>query len=463
MSQGKVYLVGAGPGDAELITLKGYRLICRADVILHDRLIPAELLRLAKPAAEIISVGKFAGRHPVKQSQINALLVEKAADNKIVVRLKGGDPYLFGRGGEEAEACADAGVDVEVVPGVSSALAAACYAGIPPTHRDYTSNIAIVTGHRKDEKEVEIPRAGTVIFLMSVANIRKIISSLIKAGWPSETKIAAIENGCCYNQRLLTGTLADFSETVEREKLTGPAIFIVGRVVELHQKLDWFAGKPRILVVGTHSEKYAHLGTIVHRPLIKLVALEDYTQADRVLKSLDIFDWLIFTSSHGVKFFFERLNSVGLDARALGPAKVAAIGATTAEKLGSFGISADVQPVVESSAGLLEEFSKIKVKGKSILIVRSEAAGAELTDGFAAAGAVVETAAVYRNIEIEPGEIDFDFIDQILFTSGSTVQAFLNRYGAIPGGVKVFCLGVPTLSEARKNNIQAELLPGREA
>ena len=195
MKQGKVYLVGAGPGDLELITLKGYRLICQADVILYDHLIPPELLRFAKPTAEKISVGKFASRHTLPQDKINNLLVEKAKNNQVVIRLKGGDPFLFGRGGEEAEACAEAKVDFEVVPGVTSALAIPCYAGIPPTHRDYTSNVAIVTGHRKGELELEIPKAGTVIFLMGVSNIKKIVDSLIKGGWSEETKIAAIERG----------------------------------------------------------------------------------------------------------------------------------------------------------------------------------------------------------------------------------------------------------------------------
>ncbi len=461
MSQGKVYLVGAGPGDAELITIKGYRLFAQADVILHDRLIPSELLKLAKPTAQVISVGKSAGRHSVPQSEINALLVEKARNNKIVVRLKGGDPYLFGRGGEEAEACAEAGIDFEVVPGVTSAMAAACYAGIPPTHRDYTSNVAIVTGHRKVEKELEIPKAGTVIFLMGVSNIQKIVSSLLKAGWPSETRIAAIENGTCYNQKVITGSLKNFVEIVEQAGLQPPTVFIVGKVVELQEKLDWFSKKPRILIVGTHPEKYTHLGTIVHRPLIKLVPLEDYTEADKVLKRLDAFDWLIFTSSNGVKFFFERLNTAGLDTRAIGSAKIAAIGRTTAEKLKAFGVLADMQPEIESIACLLAEFSKMKMQDKSVLIARSQIASDELPKGLCRMGAVVQTVAVYKNVETEPDDIDFNHIDQILFTSGSTVQAFVKRFGQVPENIKSYCLGQPTLNEAKKHNVPAELLPGK--
>ncbi len=459
MSKEKVYLVGAGPGDVELITFKGYQLICQADVILHDHLIPSELLRLAKPTAEVISVGKFAGRHTMPQQQINKLLIEKARNNEVVVRLKGGDPFLFGRGGEEAEACVEAGVDFEVVPGVTSALAVPCYGGIPPTHRDCTSNVAIVTGHRKDEKDIEIPKAGSVILLMSVANIHRIIDSLLKAGWPSKTKIAAIEKGTCYDQRVIQGTLDDFLEVAREAQLRTPAIFIVGRVVELQEKLDWFGRKPRILLPGTHPQKYKHLGIIVHRPLIKSVPLDDYTQADRVLKRLNAFDWIVFTSTNGVNFFFQRLNAINLDTRAVGTTKVSAIGKTTAEKLTTFGVLADMQPKLESSVGLLEEFQKVSVKDKRILLVRPKVGSSMLLDGLADVGAIVETVVVYRNVDMEPEETDFAFIDQILFTSGSTIRAFLKRYGSVPAGIKVYCLGQPTLTEAKKHSMQAELLP----
>ncbi|MCP4607454.1 MAG: uroporphyrinogen-III C-methyltransferase [Planctomycetes bacterium] len=459
MSYGKIYLVGTGPGDVELITVKGNKLISQADVILHDHLIPSELLRFAKPGAEIISVGKFAGRHTLPQDQINKLLIEKARDNKVVVRLKGGDPLLFGRGGEEAEECVQAGVDFEFVPGVTSALAAPCYGGIPPTHRDCTSNVAIVTGHRKDEKEIEIPKAGTIIFLMGVANIEKIIKSLLEAGWTGQTKIAAVEKGTCYDQRVIQGTLDNFLEVTKKAQMRTPAIFIVGKVVELKEKLDWFGKKPRILLPGTHPEKYRHHGIIIHRPLIKSVPLDDYTQADKVLKRLNIFDWIVFTSTNGVEFFFQRLNAVGLDTRAISTIKVAAIGQTTAEKLKTFGVLVDIQPNLESSIGLLDEFKKASVKGKRILLVRPKVGSSMLLDGLAEVDAAIEAVVVYRNVDVEPEETDFDFIDQILFTSGSTIRAFLKLYGSVPNGVKVYCLGQPTLNEAKKHNIPAELLP----
>jgi len=458
MSQGKVYLVGAGPGDAELITLKGYHLICRADVILYDHLVPSELLRLAKPTARIISVGKFAGRHTLPQPEINKLLIEKAKQNNVVVRLKGGDPFVFGRGAEEAEACAEAAIDFEVVPGITSAFAGPCYAGIPATHRDYTSNVAIVTGHRRDDKEIEIPKAGTVIFLMGVANIRKIIASLIKAGWPSKTKIAAAENGTCYNQRVITGTLEGFVETVQKANLRPPAIFIVGKVVELEEKLNWFAKKPQVLVLGMHPERYRHLGNIVHRPIIDCVGLEDYSRVEAALKRLNTFDWLIFRSANGVRFFFQRLHAIGSDARALASIKVAAIGKTTAKSLSEFGIQADMCPETESSAGLLEKFGTLKIKNKNVLLPQSEIGSFELYDGLVEMGATVEKLPIYKIIEIEPGEIDFDHIDRILFTSGSIVRAFLKRFGSVPPHIKTYCLGLPTLAEAKRHNINAEIL-----
>ena len=460
MSQGKVYLVGAGPGDIELITRKGYQLICQADVILHDHLIPAGLLNLAKTGAEIISVGKFASRHTLPQEQINKLLIEKAKTNKVVVRLKGGDPYLFGRGGEEAQACAEAGVDFEIVPGITSALAAACYGGIPPTHRDCTSNVAIVTGHRKGTEQIEITKAGTVIFLMGVSNIGKIVDSLINEGWPRETKIAAVEHGTCYDQRVIKGSLDNFIRIVEKEKLRTPAIFIVGKVVELQEKLNWFTKKPNILVLGQHPQKYSRLGNIVHRQIIDCIAIDDYSKADSVFRNISNFDWIVFTSVNGAKFLFERLYAMGRDARSLSNAKIAAIGQTTAQRLKEFGITADMVPKNESSAGLLEEFTKLDMKNKKVLLPQSEIASKELPDGLGNMQAIIEKVPVYKTVDLEPGSIDFDYIDQILFTSGSTVRAFVKYFGQVPENIKSYCLGQPTLNEAKKHNINAEIIPG---
>jgi len=458
MSNGKVYLVGSGPGDVELITLRGYKLIRQADVILHDRLIPLELLQFAGADAEIISVGKFASRHTMSQDQINALLIEKARDNNVVVRLKGGDPFVFGRGGEEVEACVEAGVDFEVVPGITSALAAPAYAGIPPTHRDFTPNLAIVTGHRKEGKEIEIPNAGTIVFLMGVANIPKIIDSLLKAGWSPQTKIAAVENGTRYNQRVITGMLENFVQIIKEADLHTPAIFVVGKVVELQEKLNWFGKKPRVLVLGTHPEKYSHLGTIVHRPIVKCVSLKDYSRFDEILKRLEAFDWLVFTSAHSVRYFFERLRTIGSDTRSLASVRIATIGKTTAGELAGFGILADLVPDNESSAGLLEKFSTMDMNSKRVLLPRAKVASRELPDGLTGMGVEVVEAHAYMTVEIEPADVDFEHIDQILFTSGSTVRAFVKKFGQVPSKVKVYCLGTPTQTEAKKHGISAEIL-----
>ena len=454
--------MGSGPGDVGLITVKGYELVRQADVILYDHLMPMELLQLAREDAEVISVGKFASKHTMSQERINALLIEKAADNKVVVRLKGGDPFVFGRGGEEVEACAEAGVDFEIIPGITSALSAPTYAGIPPTHRDFTANIAIVTGHRRDEKELEIPNAGTIVFLMGVANIQKIIDSLLKAGWSPQAKIAAVENGTRYNQRVITGTLENFVRTVRQEKLGTPAIFIVGKVVGLHEKLNWFGRKPRVLVLGTHPEKYTHLGTIVHRPMVKCVGLEDCSQLEKALEQLETFNWLIFTSANGAKYFFDRLKCKGLDARAIASMKVAAIGKTTAKRLTAFGIVADLVPERESSAGLLEEFGALDMMNKKVLLPQARVASEELPEGLAGLGAVVEEIAVYETVEIEPADVDLEHIDKILFTSGSTARAFVKKFGQVPAHIKAYCLGEPTQASAKKHGIEAEIVPRKD-
>jgi uroporphyrinogen III methyltransferase/synthase len=458
MPQGKVYLVGAGPGDAELITLKGLRLIASADVILHDHLVPAELLKLAKPSAEIISVAKSADCHEIPQEKINSLIIEKAKQNKIVLRLKGGDPFLFGRGAEEAMACADAGIDFEIVPGVTSALAAPAYAGIPPTHRDYTSSLAIVTGHRKQDQAIDVPKAGTIIFLMGVANLQKIVSSLIDAGFPSSSKIAAIENGTCYNQRTIITTLDNIVEKVQQQDLKPPVVFVVGKVIDLHEKLNWFSKKPSVLVLGMHPEKYTSLGNIVHRQIIDCVPVDDYSFADNALKHLDNFDWLVFTSANGIKFFFQRLNALGLDARALAGLKIAVMGKTSAETLADFGVLPDLVPETESSAALLEKFRTIGVKNTKFLLPQSQLASTELPDGLTEMGAHIEQLTIYDTIEIDPGPIDFAHIDQILFTSGSTIRAFVKRYGRPAGHIECLCLGLPSQSEAKKLGIDAIII-----
>jgi uroporphyrinogen III methyltransferase/synthase len=466
MTQGKVYLVGAGPGDLGLITFKGHQIIGQAQVILYDHLSPKELLRLARPDAELICVGKLASQHTLPQEGINALLVEKAKEGKMVCRLKGGDCYMFGRGGEEVLACYEAGVEFEVIPGITSALAAPCYAGIPPTHRDCTPDIAFVTGHRKaghiDESgdwNIDIPKAGTVVFFMSVGNIERIIRSLIQQGWSDQTPIAAIEHGTCYDQRVIPGKLNDFMAKAEKAKLRTPALFIVGEVVDLHDKLDWFGKKKNILILGNHPDRYAYLGNVVHRRIIDCVGLDDNTHVDTMLNTIPDNDWIVLTSVNSAKFLFERLFAQGKDVRLLGSVKIAAIGKSTASRLREYGLQADLIPEKESSGGLLEAFRHLDVTGKRMLLPRAEIATDQLPDGLEAMGAVVEKVVVYKTVDIEPDEVDFDYIDQILFTSGSTVRAFGKYFGQVPDHVTVYCLGQPTLNIAQDHGIQGEIVP----
>ena len=462
MSKTMVYLIGAGPGDKELITAKGLKVLSQADVVLYDHLIPRELLADTKPDAEKIPVGKSASNHTLPQEEINALVIQKAKEGKIVARLKGGDCYLFGRGGEEAQHCSEAGIPFEVIPGITSALAAACYAGIPVTHRDYTSSIAVVTGHRKkgDDRPIDIPKASTIIFLMSVANIENIIASLLEAGFPPETLIATVEHGTCYDQRVIKGTLDNFLNIVKETPMRTPAIFIVGKVVELQEQLDWFSKKPRVLLLGTHPEHYARLGVIVHRPIIECVESDTTARMTETIRRAGQYDWIIFTSGNGVKFFFKKLYEAGLDTRTFSKTKFAAIGQATVERLLQFGIKADLCPADESSSGLLNEFANISVNGLSILLPQAEVSSQELPEGLTKNAAKVEKLVVYQTIEKEIDDVDLDYIDQILFTSGSTVRAFVKKFAAVPKHIEALCLGVPTQTVAKKHNINAKIIQG---
>ena len=460
MSKSKVFLIGAGPGDPGLITVKGLEILSVADVVLYDHLIAHELLDHAKEGAELICVGKVASAHTLPQEGINALIIEKAREGKTVARLKGGDCYVFGRGGEEAQACFQAGVDFEVVPGITSALAAPAYGGIPPTHRDCTSSIAIVTGHRKegDNRPIDIPRAGTVVFLMSVGSIQNIIRSLREAGWAAETPIAAVEHGTCYDQRVVTGTLDTFPAVLEASPLRTPAIFIVGKVVELRDELDWFSKKPVILHLGNHPERYTHLGTLVHRQIIRCVESDDTDQCRQVIQNAGHFDWIVFTSGNGIRFFFKKLYALGLDARAFSQTRFAVIGQASGTRLLEYGIRADLCAAVESSRGLLEAFASIDVDGRSILLPQAQVASRQLPEGLIERGARVALCPVYQTIETDIQDVDLDYIDQVLFTSGSTVRAFVNKFVRLPDHIRALCLGAPTQSVAREYGIDAAIL-----
>ncbi|HEY6839200.1 MAG TPA: uroporphyrinogen-III C-methyltransferase, partial [Geobacteraceae bacterium] len=360
--KGYVYLIGAGPGDPGLITVKGRDCIARAEVILYDYLANERLLAYARPDAELIYAGKIGGCHNREQAQINELLVAKAQAGKVVARLKGGDPFIFGRGGEECEALVAAGIPFEVVPGVTAAVAAAAYAGIPLTHRGVATSVSFVTGHESPEKEtsqIDWPAlsldGGTLVFYMGVKNLGQITANLVAHGRPPETPVALIRWGTRPEQEVLTGTLATIAELARAASFKAPAITVVGEVVGLREKLRWFDNRPLfgrgILVTraadqaGEFSAMLTELGARVYEaPTITIVPPLDYAELDRAIGELAGFAWLIFTSVNAVRFFFTRLSELGRDSRALGSCRVCAVGPQTAASLASYGVRADLVP-----------------------------------------------------------------------------------------------------------------------
>ncbi|MBQ4495423.1 MAG: uroporphyrinogen-III C-methyltransferase [Selenomonadaceae bacterium] len=435
-----VYLIGAGPGDVGLLTLRACELLQAADVVIYDRLADDAILNLCA-AAKKIYVGKAAGRHTLKQEEINQLLVEEARLNKIVVRLKGGDPFVFGRGGEEALYLREHGLPFEIVPGVTSAIAAPAYAGIPVTHRGIATSFAVVTGHEdplKPESSIRWSKLATavdtLIFLMGVANLPQIVSKLIEHGRNPDTPAALIRWGTKPEQEVIVTTLAE----APHANIEPPAIFIVGEVVSLREQLKWFEARPlfgkRILVTRARaqasklSKALQDLGAhVIECPTIKIAAPSDnFRQLDEAIKNLRGYDWIVFTSANGVDKFFNRLTLQGRDARALN--QVAAIGSATAARLSNFGIIADIMPkdfVAESLADSLKDV----VGGKKILLARAEVARDALPETLKNFGAEVTIAPAYQTLSEASAQIDFDALDLVTFTSSSTVKNFIAAYG----------------------------------
>ncbi len=437
-----VYLIGAGPGDAGLLTLRARELLRAADVVIYDRLADDAILNFCAGARKIYA-GKSAGNHTLKQSEINQLLVTEARRGGIVVRLKGGDPFVFGRGGEEALTLRENNLPFEIIPGVTSAVAVPAYAGIPVTHRGIATSFAVVTGHEDPSKPESTIRwdklataVDTLIFLMGVANLPQIVDKLIANGRPPDTPAALIRWGTRPEQEVVVTTLA----RAPHEKILPPAIFLVGEVVNLREKLKWFDIRPlfgkKILVTRARAQAsklsaaLKNLGaTVIECPTIKIAAPSDnFRRLDAAIDNLRGFDWLIFTSANGVENFFARLKIRGLDTRSLGGVKVAAIGSATAGKLSDVGIAADVVPknfVAESLADALKNF----VGGKKILLARAEEARDVLPTTLENFGADVTVAPAYKTLAESPAQIDFDAIDLLTFTSSSTVKNFAAAYG----------------------------------
>jgi uroporphyrinogen III methyltransferase/synthase len=485
---GIVYLVGAGPGDPALITLRGVECLRRADVVVYDYLANEQLLNHAPEGAEHIYAGKIGGRHNQDQDEINRLLVKKGREGKVVVRLKGGDPLLFGRGGEECEALREAGIPFEVIPGVTAAVGAAAYAGIPLTHRDFTPSVAFVTGQEgkdKDESAIDWERlslgGGTVVFYMGITTLRSNMQRMIEHGRAPETPVALVRWATTPHQQVLTGTVADIADMAEAAAFKPPAVTIVGEVVALRKKLGWFEGRllfgRKIIVTrsaeqaGEFSAKLEMLGaTVLECPTIRLVEPESWQLLDLAIRGLTGYDWLILTSCNAVRFFFQRLETLGMDARVLAGCKVCAVGPKTAEAFAPFGIRPDLVPAEYRAEGVVDEFSRLDLQGKKILFPRADKAREIIPRELRRMGAHVDSPVAYRNIFPErlPPEALFMLekrsVDCIIFTSSSTAQNLASMLGEdmlvdLLKGVTVASIGPITSKSCRELGLKVDVEP----
>lgn len=488
MKKGKVYLIGAGPGDVKLITIKAMEVIQSADVVVYDRLANPRLLSFAKEDAELIYVGKKSSQHTLTQDKINQLLVDKANEGKIVARLKGGDPFVFGRGGEEAEELLEDNIEFEIVPGITSAIAVPAYAGIPVTHRTATSSFKIITGHEdptKDESQINWDILGkdesTLIFLMGVSNLGKITEKLIEKGKSKDTPIALIQWGTRPEQRTVTGTLETIVKIVEEEKISSPAIIIVGEVVKLREKLNWFEKKPffgkRILVTrareqasGLSREIESLGGEAFEFPAIKIAEMEDKSKLDQAINSASNYDWLIFTSVNGVKFFFKRMNELKKDIRTLGNAKICAIGPITKKSLEDKGLIVDYMPEKFVAEKVVDGLKAFLNPGDKILLPRGDLARPILVESLMEMKMDVNEVITYRTLAENRDQeellekLEDKMIHLITFTSSSTVTNFLKiftdnqRQKELLEGVKIACIGPITAATAEENGLKPDLI-----
>ena len=483
MNRGKVYLVGAGPGDPGLITVKGMDCLKQADVVVYDHLLDEQLLSVAPPQAERIYAGKRASQHALEQDEINALLVARAKEDKVVVRLKGGDPFVLGRGGEEGEALKREGLSFEVVPGVTSAVAVPAYAGVPVTHRGLASSFAVITGHEDPTKETSSLHwehlskgVDTLVFLMGTQNLGEIAAKLVSNGRSFDTPVAVISNGTRPSQKTVVGTLKNIVELVAKSRLKPPAIIVIGEVVAMREKLNWFESRPlfgkRVLVTRARhqasamSRLLAERGAIpVELPVIEVTS-SDSSKLDDAVHRLSFYQWVVFTSVNGVVAFFERLQALGKDARALHGIEVGAIGPATADALKQQGITPDFVPSEFTSDGIVAGLGKRNVSGKHFLLPRADIADNALADGLRVIGAEVEEVPAYHTVKpsdsslnvkraISSGEIDV-----VTFASSSTVSNLMAAMGndANLHGTRVACIGPKTAETARRLGLKVDIL-----
>jgi uroporphyrinogen III methyltransferase / synthase len=471
---GTVYLVGAGPGDPGLLTVRAAELLARADAVVYDALVSPEI-RARAGRAEMVYVGKRGGHHSRTQSEINQLLVDLARKHAVVVRLKGGDPFVFGRGGEEALALVEAGVAFEVVPGVTAGVAAAAYAGVPITQRGMTSSVAFVTGHEdpeKDETDVDWAHlargVGTVVFYMGVGRLAENFRRMADAGRDPDTPAAAVEWGTYPRQRTVVGTLATLPDLVRAAGIGAPSIVVVGEVVRLRDELAWFDRRPlsgrRVVVTRARAQasdfaaRLAELGAdVVQLPTIRVADPEDAEPLRRAAREAGGYRWIVFTSANGVERFWAALSREGRDARSLAPAKVCAIGPATAAELERRGVRADLVPDEFVAEAALEALAATgDLAGSRILLPRAAEARAVLPEGLRARGAVVDDVAAYRTVQDGSGadavrrRLEAGEIDVVTFTASSTVRSFASLVGTGVGRAKVASIGPVTSATLRE-------------
>ncbi len=479
MSTGRVYLIGAGPGDPGLLTLRGKALLARADVVVYDYLVSPRLLEYAPARAERIYVGKRAGAHTLSQEEINRLLVERARSGAAVARLKGGDPFVFGRGGEEALALSDASILFEVVPGVTSGIAAPAYAGIPVTHRQLASGVGLLTGHETPEKDETALDwhalanwKGTLSFYMGMENLGPICAKLISEGLDPQTPAAAIRWGTTPSQRVVTATAQTLAAAAEAAGLEPPVMVVIGPVVALRDKLNWFERRPlfgrRVVVTRARAQASEFVALleeqgaeVIEFPTIRVEPPADSGPLkESVARAGEEFDWIAFTSVNAVEAFFDALGQAGLDSRALSRCRVAAVGPATAERLAQCGIRADLQPGAFTTAAVVEALASAgELKGRRVLCPRSDIAPPELTDALRERGALVTEVIAYRTV---PDDANAAQVRDLLlrgevhwltFTSSSTVRHFCSAVEPktlASSSVKIASIGPATSATLRE-------------
>ncbi len=487
MNPGKVYLIGAGPGDPGLLTIKGRDCLARADVIIYDYLANPVLLGYARPEAERIYVGKSCGKHSLPQDEINQLLADKAAAGLNVARLKGGDPYVFGRGGEEASLLHQQNIPFEVVPGVTAGFAAAAYAGIPLTHRDITTSVALLTGHERPERKLSsldwqklATGLGTLIFYMGMTNLKLISEKLIEHGRAADTPVAVVQWATLPRQKTLTGRLDEIAEQVAKAKIEPPAVIIIGEVVRYREELRWYDNLPlfgrRFLITRPRAQAASFVALLQAQgaeticiPTIEIAPPDDWQPCDQALGQLGDYDGLILTSANAVDALFDRMSVLGLDLRALAGVKIIAVGPKTAKSIETRGLKPDLIPSDYRAEGVVDELLARGVSGKRYLYPHTAISRSLIPDCLNAAGALVDAPIIYRTLApqdkqemirhlLESGELD-----AICFSSSSTFDNLHAMFGdelhQLQGETAFFSIGPLTSASIRKRGFEVALEP----